>query len=48
MPAKNLFACPECGLFYPVEALAKKCAAWCRVHPGTCDPGIIGQAVKKR
>ena len=46
MPAKKLFACPECGLFYLEEALAKKCEAWCSEHR-SCNLEIIKHAVKK-
>lgn len=27
--ANNVYQCPECGLHYQDQAVAKKCEAWC-------------------
>ncbi len=45
MMTAKLFPCAECGLFYREEALAKRCAAWCKQHK-SCNLEIIRQAVK--
>ncbi len=29
---KQVYRCPECGLRYRSEELAKKCEAWCKEH----------------
>ena len=28
----SVFQCPECGLHYQDEIVAKQCEAWCREH----------------
>lgn len=28
----KLFQCPECGLHYTDEAIAKQCEAWCKQY----------------
>ncbi|OGL30605.1 hypothetical protein A3D14_03310 [Candidatus Saccharibacteria bacterium RIFCSPHIGHO2_02_FULL_47_12] len=30
--SKNLYRCPECGLHYENEEIAKQCEAWCSEH----------------
>ena len=29
---KQLYQCPECGLHYTSEEIAKKCEAFCKEH----------------
>jgi hypothetical protein len=41
----QLFQCPECGLHYSDEQLAKECEAFCREHQA-CNLEIIRQSVE--
>ena len=41
----ELYECPECGLHYKDEAMAKKCAAWCK-KTQSCNLEIIKHAVE--
>lgn len=34
MSKQKLFQCPECGLHYEDEAIAKQCEAFCKEHNG--------------
>lgn len=43
--AKKLFQCPECGLHYKDNELAKKCEAFCKEH-NACSMEIAPQATE--
>lgn len=42
---KKLFQCPECGLHYRDQEIAKKCETWCREH-NSCNLELIKHAVE--
>ena len=42
---KKLYQCPECGLHYEDEAIAKKCQAWCSENK-SCNLGLIKFSVE--
>ena len=46
---ERLYRCPECGLHYRDEKIAKKCAAWCCKYK-SCNLEItkLSEEVKKR
>lgn len=37
---KTAFQCSVCGLKYWEKETAQACEAFCKEHPGTCDPKI--------
>lgn len=41
----TIYRCPECGLGYADQAIAKQCEAWCREHK-SCNLDIIKHAVR--
>lgn len=43
---KILYQCPECGLHYADEKIAKVCETWCRTNK-SCNLDIIKHAVEK-
>lgn len=47
MKTTNLYTCPECGLSYTDQELAKKCEAWCKKYNG-CSLEITKHAVNKK
>lgn len=44
--AEKTYRCPECGLHYADEKIAKRCEAWCKEHK-SCNLDIIKYAVKE-
>ena len=43
---KKYFVCDLCGLAYNDKETAEKCEAWCKEHPGSCNPDVVKEAVK--
>lgn len=43
----KVYICPECGLSYEDQELAKKCEAWCKEH-NSCNLEITKYSVNKR
>ena len=43
----QVYQCPECGLHYDNEELAKQCEAWCEEHK-SCNFLIEQQSVEAR
>lgn len=43
----QLYTCPECGLSYKDQELAKKCEAWCKEH-NSCNLEITKYSVNKK
>ena len=42
-----IYKCPECGLTYSDEELAKKCEAWCREHK-SCNLEIVQYSLEAK
>lgn len=42
---KELYKCPECGLYYKEKEWAEKCEAWCKEH-NSCNLDIISHAIQ--
>ncbi len=47
MEEKKLYKCPECGLHYEDEQLAKQCEAFCKENNG-CSLEITAHSVERR
>lgn len=45
-PEPKLYQCPECGLHYKDEAVAKQCEAYCKAHNG-CSLEITKLSVER-
>ncbi len=43
----KFYQCPECGLHYKDERIAKQCETWCREHK-SCNLEITGHAVENQ
>ena len=43
---QELCQCPECGLHYEGEQIAKQCEAWCKEHGG-CNFEITKFSVER-
>ncbi len=46
MADKVLYRCPECGLHYEDEQIAKQCEAYCKEHQG-CSMEITKLSVER-
>lgn len=44
---KKVYQCPECGLHYEDEEIARQCEAWCREHK-SCNLEITKFAVENK
>ena len=44
---QQLYQCPECGLHYEDETVAKQCEAFCKEHNG-CSLEITQLSVERR
>ncbi len=44
---QQLYQCPECGLHYEDEKIAKQCEAWCSEHK-SCNLEITQYAVENK
>jgi len=44
---KKIYQCPECGLHYDDEQIAKQCEAWCKEHK-SCNLLIEQQSIESR
>ncbi len=47
MSEQKIFQCPECGLYYYDEEIAKKCEAWCNKYK-SCNLEITKLAVESQ
>jgi hypothetical protein len=47
MTDKVLYQCPECGLHYENEQIAKQCEAYCKEHQG-CSMDITKLSVERK
>lgn len=46
MAEVKLYSCPECGLSYRENVLAKKCEAWCKKY-NSCNLEVTKHSVNK-
>lgn len=44
---RTQYKCPECGLHYEDEKIAKKCEAWCKEHK-SCNLDLIMYATESK
>lgn len=45
--ASKLYHCPECGLHYYNQEIAKQCEAWCRLYK-SCNLEVVKLAVENQ